>query len=236
MNAVVFADGFLKGRRQGAIDGLEQFWNSVEDLAGVVLEEDARLQRVVEDLLLLARVDEGTLRGRTEPVDLDDVLFEEAARLRSGTALRIDIKGVAAGRVQGDRAQLARLIRNLADNAARHARTAVAMGLRESDGELVLTVDDDGEGIPAHERERVFERFVRLDEARDRDSGGSGLGLAIVAEIASAHGATAILGDAPLGGARAEVRFPAPRTVTVHRREERRAPGSSVGSDAPQPR
>ena len=180
----------------------------LQELAEVVLEEDLRLQRVVEDLLLLTKMDEGTLRLRTEPVDLDDLVFEEAGRLRSSTDLRIETSAVSVGRVLGDREQLARLVRNLADNAARHSRGTVALSLHQDDGIAVLHVDDDGRGIPASDRERIFERFVRLEEARDRDSGGSGLGLAIVAEIAAAHGGRVSVQDAPIGGARFEVQLP----------------------------
>jgi signal transduction histidine kinase len=149
------------------------------------------------------------LRERTEPVDLDDLVFEEAARLRSNGEVRVDTRGVSAGRVLGDRSQLGKLIRNLTDNAVRHARHQVAMSLRNGRGEIVLTVDDDGDGIATGERERVFQRFVRLQDARDRDSGGSGLGLAIVAEITAAHGGEVSVEDSPMGGARFDVRFPA---------------------------
>jgi signal transduction histidine kinase len=180
----------------------------VEELAEVVLQEEARLQQLVDDLLLLTKIDEGTLSLRTESVDLVDILFEEAERLSGSAEVRVDAGRVSAGRVRGDRRQLARLVRNLVDNAARHARHTVAMSLGEVDGHVVLTIDDDGEGIPATERRHVFERFVRLEEARDRDSGGSGLGLAIVAEIAGAHGATVEVLEGPLGGARLQVRFP----------------------------
>jgi signal transduction histidine kinase len=180
----------------------------LDELAQVVLEEDLRLQRVVEDLLLLSKIDEGTLRLRIETVDLDDLVFEEGERLRGTTDLRVDVGDVSAGRVVGDKTQLARLVRNLADNAVRHARSTVALSLSETVPHVVLAVDDDGSGIAPPERKRIFERFVRLDEARDRDSGGSGLGLAIVAEIAAAHGATVVALDGPLGGARLEVRFP----------------------------
>jgi signal transduction histidine kinase len=178
------------------------------ELAEVVLEEDARLQRLVEDLLLLTRIDEGTMPPPTEPIDLDDLMFEEAARLRGASNLRIDIGGVSPGRVLGDREQLERLIRNLTDNAARHARTTIALSLAERDGEVVLRVDDDGAGVDDTERERIFDRFVRLDEARDRDSGGSGLGLAIVREMATFHGGTVDLIESKLGGTGFEVRFP----------------------------
>jgi signal transduction histidine kinase len=183
----------------------------LEELAEVVLQEDLRLQRLVEDLLLLTRADEGTLSGRTEAVDLDDLVLEEASRLNGSTTdLHVDPSNVSGGRVEGDRAQLERLVRNLFENAGRHARGAVALALRGADGEVVLTVDDDGTGIAPAERERIFERFVRLEEARDRDSGGSGLGLAIVREIAVAHGATVEVSESPLGGARFQVRFPMP--------------------------
>jgi signal transduction histidine kinase len=178
------------------------------ELAEIVLEEDARLQRLVEDLLLLTKIDEGTLSPPTEVIDLDDLMLEEAARLRGASNLRIDTRGVAPGRVLGDRAQLERMIRNLTDNAARHARTTIALSLRERDGEVVLHVDDDGTGVDESERERIFDRFVRLDEARDRDSGGSGLGLAIVREMATFHGGTVDVVPSRLGGTGFEVCFP----------------------------
>ena len=84
----------------------------------------------------------------------------------------------------------------------------VALSLREVDGEAVLTVEDDGEGVASEDRERIFERFVRLDQARDRDGGGSGIGLAIVQEVAALHGGTVAVSDGDLGGARFEVRLP----------------------------
>jgi signal transduction histidine kinase len=183
--------------------------SSLRELADVVLEEDVRLQRIVEDLLLLAKMDEGTLELRSAPVDLDDIVFEEAARLRGATDLKIDVGGVSAGRVSGDRDKLARLVRNLSDNAARHARSTISLSLRDGDGGVVMAIDDDGSGIAAAQRERIFDRFVRLEDARDRDSGGSGLGLAIVLEIAGLHGGRVRVLDSPLGGARFEVRLPA---------------------------
>jgi signal transduction histidine kinase len=182
--------------------------SSVEELAEVVLEEDVRLQRLVEDLLLLTRMDERTVHLRMAPVDLDDILLEEAQRLRSTTTLRIRTEGVSAGRVSGDSAQLEKLVRNVTENAARHAHSTVELSLTEADGEVLLRVDDDGRGIPPPERERAFERFVRLDEARARDSGGSGLGLAIVAEIAAAHGGSVVALEGPLGGLRIEAHLP----------------------------
>ncbi|HKY76886.1 MAG TPA: HAMP domain-containing sensor histidine kinase [Acidimicrobiia bacterium] len=178
-------------------------------LARTVLTEGARMQRLVEDLLLLARADEGTSPVRRTPVDLDDVVFEVAAGLRQGSTLRVDTTAVSAGRVAGDQSQLQRMVQNLADNAARHAKSAVGFGLREdSSGSTQLCVEDDGPGIAEADRQRIFERFVRLDGARARDAGGSGLGLAIVAEIVAAHGGTISVGTSPLGGARFEVLLP----------------------------
>jgi signal transduction histidine kinase len=182
---------------------------SLHEFAEVVLEEDALLQRIVEDLLLLTRVDEGTVELRMVPVDLDDLVFEEASRLRASTDLRVDSASVSAGRVIGDRGHLERLIRNLADNAARHAVHEVRLALREEGGRAVLEVDDDGPGVPPEMREVVFERFTRLDDDRGRQHGGAGLGLAIVAEIAAAHGGSVSIGEAPSGGARLLAVFPA---------------------------
>ena len=183
---------------------------STGQLAELVLTEGNRVQQLVEDLLLLARVDEGTLALRRQPVDVDDFVFEAAARAREATSLRVDTTAVSAGRVLGDEGQLQRVVRNLVDNAVRHAKTAIALSLGVDGSGLVhLRVDDDGTGIPEEERRRVFERFVRLDEARSRDVGGSGLGLAIVAEVVAAHGGTVTIADSPLGGARLEVTLPA---------------------------
>jgi signal transduction histidine kinase len=178
------------------------------ELAATVLAEDLRLQRLAEDLLVLTRADEHTLGLRRRPVDLDDLVFDEARRLRGISGLRVDTTGVSAGRVDGDAAGLRRVLRNLGDNAARHAGAQVAFSVAEHEGVLRLRVEDDGPGIPEADRERVFERFVRLDGARARDDGGSGLGLAIVAELVAAHGGTVAIASGPAGGARVEVTLP----------------------------
>jgi signal transduction histidine kinase len=178
------------------------------ELAATVLAEDLRVQRLVEDLLLLARADDHALSLRRRQVDLDDLVFEAARRLRDATGLRVDVGAVSAGRVDGDADALRRVLRNLGDNAARHAGGRVGFALAERDGAVVLAVDDDGPGIPAADRERVLKRFVRLDDARARDAGGSGLGLAIVAELVAAHGGAVRVAGSPLGGARVEVSLP----------------------------
>ncbi|MFC5219777.1 sensor histidine kinase [Streptomyces coerulescens] len=179
-------------------------------LAGTVLDEAVRMPRLVDDLLLLARADEDAIRPPRRPIDLDDLVFEEARRLREQPeGPSVDSGGVSAGRVLGDEDALRRVVRNLGENAARHARSRVALALGEADGTVRLDVDDDGPGIPENQRARIFDRFVRLDEARARREGGAGLGLAIVAELVAAHGGTVAVGTAPeLGGARFTVRLP----------------------------
>ncbi len=154
-----------------------------------VLEEITALQRVVEDLLQLARSDAGAATIRSQPVDLDDIVLADAGRLRAGGRVDVDITAVSAAQVHGDPDQLGRAIRNLIDNAAHHARTTVTLTLSEHDHTAVLGVADDGPGIPTDQHERVFERFTRLDGARTT-TGGSGLGLAIARDIVQRHHGT----------------------------------------------
>jgi signal transduction histidine kinase len=170
------------------------------DLIALVAAESGRLEGLVGDLLLLARADEGrTLAERVE-VDLDEVVEAEVRRLRQvAPGLRIVFSAVPV-RVVGDPSALARAVRNLTDNAVRHASSLVELHLvPEQDGAQVRVLDD-GPGIPEADRERVLERFVRLDASRQRGSGGTGLGLAIVAEIAVAHGGSVRVGERPGGG------------------------------------
>ena len=182
---------------------------STADLADAIREEGGRLESIVRGMLVLARADENSLESARVEVDLDDILLADATRLRDSTALTVDYSGVEAGRVSGSPELLAQVVRNLVDNAARHASSRVGLSLVDDGTEVTLAVDDDGPGIPAAQRERVFERFVRLDEARARDSGGSGLGLAIVRELVAAHGGRVVATDSVLGGARLEVTLPA---------------------------
>ncbi|MFM8304399.1 MAG: sensor histidine kinase, partial [Actinomycetota bacterium] len=176
------------------------------DVAERVLAEDARLEHAVADLVELARLDEGApMADRTE-VDLDEVVFEECARARQ---IPVDTSGVSGGRVSGRRDLLARVVRNLVDNACRHAQSRVAVTLQTSGDTVELVVADDGPGIPEEDRARVFERFTRLDEGRARDAGGMGLGLAVVKSTVERHGGTVTIEDAVPRGARVVVRIPA---------------------------
>jgi signal transduction histidine kinase len=179
------------------------------DLTEAILDEGSRLERLVDGMLTLARADEGALPLQRRDVDLDDLVLGEVHRLRAATGLTVDAAAVGPARVLGDPGLLSGLVRNLVDNAARHAAAAVRVELEDAGSEVLLAVEDDGDGVPEGDRERVFDRFVRLDDARARESGGSGLGLAIVREIVRAHDGAVEVTAAGLGGARFEVRLPA---------------------------
>ncbi len=176
-------------------------------VASNVLAEDERLDRIVTDLLLLARLDEGAGPARpTVEIDLDALVRAEAARTRR---VPVDASAVGPAKVPGRPEELTRLVGHLLDNAARHARQQVVVALAVVGSRAVLTVDDDGEGIPPARRAEVFARFGRLEEARARDTGGAGLGLAVVRRIVQAHGGQVHVDEAPLGGARVVVELPA---------------------------
>ncbi|MDQ4039574.1 MAG: HAMP domain-containing histidine kinase [Actinomycetota bacterium] len=178
------------------------------ELAETVLAESLRVQQLVENLLVLARADEQPSTPLYESVDLDDLVFGEAQRLGGRTGVALDTSRVSGGRVRGDAALLRRVIGNLLDNAVRHANSRVEVSLREHGDVVVLRVDDDGQGVARRNREAVFARFSRLDDARARDDGGAGLGLAIVAEVVTGHGGTVKLTESSAGGARFDVRLP----------------------------
>ena len=171
-----------------------------------VLAEDARLEQAVADLVDLARLDEGAPMTEQAEVDLDEVVLEECSRTRQ---VPVDVSGVSGGRVRGRSDALARTVRNLVDNAARHAESRVTVTLQTVDDTVELVVADDGPGIPVEDRVRVFERFTRLDEGRARDAGGMGLGLAVVKATVERHGGNVTIDDAAPHGARFVVRLPA---------------------------
>ena len=177
------------------------------DLRSVMKAEADRMATLVENLLLLARVDDQGLRIVPVDVDLDDLLEQEARRLRLASDLQVSTS-IEAVRVQGDLLKLSQVIRNLVDNASRYAHNSVRLSLVEAGTVAVLTVDDDGPGIAPAERQRVFERFVRLDESRDRASGGAGLGLPIVREVVRGHHGEVTVDASPQGGCRVIVQLP----------------------------
>jgi signal transduction histidine kinase len=171
--------------------------------------ETARLGHLVADLLLLARVDENGVTPRSDDVDLDDLAYAERDRIRARhPGLRV-VAAVEPVRVRGDAGRLERALRNLGDNAARHASSMVTLTAWTDAGGAHLTVDDDGPGIDPADRQRVFERFVRLDGSRAREDGGSGLGLPISKEIVAGHGGGIRIEDSE-SGARFHIRLPLP--------------------------
>ena len=177
--------------------------------AADLLDENERMTRLVQDLLFLARADEASPAGRpTAQVDLDDVVLAEVERARAHGRVPIDISKVSGAEVRGRADDLGRVVRNLLDNAERHARTMVTISLARVGAVAELVVADDGAGVAEGDRELIFERFRRLDETRSRNTGGSGLGLAIAREAVIAHGGD-ITVEAGQPGARFVVRLPA---------------------------
>lgn len=169
-------------------------------------DEAERLSVLVDDLLALARLDSAPGR-QVRDVDLDDFAGAAARSVRDRPGLTVDVSRVSAARLQGDPALLERAVRNLVDNAARHAVNQIELAVGSDGNEVWLSVADDGAGIPVEHRAMVLERFTRLDEARTRDAGGAGLGLAIVAEVTAAHGGRIEITDNN-PGARVTIRLP----------------------------
>ncbi len=178
----------LATTQRAASDPTRANWPEVVD---VVTREGRRLDALIDDLFWLARRDERQIETQRTDVDLDDLLFEEAQRVRSLSDLNVDTAAVQPTRVVGDPAMLKRMIRNVVDNAMRYATSELRFDSHYDGDDAVVTIADDGEGIDVGQGPRLFERFVRADPARSRHSGGTGLGLAIVAEIVSHHGGTA---------------------------------------------
>ncbi|MEJ6005865.1 ATP-binding protein [Paucibacter sp. AS339] len=169
------------------------------------------LDALIDTSLMLARLDMGALQAQCEPGDLRALLLSEAqslAPLLEGRELQTELAGLPDA-VRFDGRLLPYGLRNALRNAARHARSRIALTAWVEAGQLCLAVDDDGEGVPEALREAVFTPFKRLDRAKERGSSGFGLGLAIVRRVAEAHGGVALMQAAPaLGGARLLLRWP----------------------------
>ncbi|WP_424923632.1 sensor histidine kinase [Actinomadura darangshiensis] len=169
-------------------DAAETLWHSLADID--------RLHHIVDDLLILARLDSGDLPDR-ERIDLGMLVEGEVGRRAASVPTAVKVEpGVV---VMGSRPRLVRAVYNLLANAERYAAERVEVEARADGAEAVLEVHDDGPGIPPADRDRVFERFSRLDTARSRDKGGSGLGLAIARQIVVAHGGTLYVADGTYG-------------------------------------
>jgi signal transduction histidine kinase len=176
----------------------------VRHVEEVVRTEVLRMERLVEDLLLLARADEGELLRPAE-LALRPFVTELFDALTLTAERRFELGEVPEGRVRGDEDRLAQVVRNLARNAIEHTGPGGLVRLTVSArprGRIELAIEDDGPGIPAAQRDRIFDRFHRTDSARARREGGAGLGLAIARAIVEAHGGRIYAGVSPEGGAR----------------------------------
>ncbi|WP_329054503.1 ATP-binding protein [Amycolatopsis sp. NBC_01488] len=190
-----------------ALDVSGRHPESTEDLVPVIARETARLRELVDDLLMLARTDDATDRPSRTEVDLDDIVRAEAERVRAECALDVEVRAGPA-KVRGSEAQLRRAVRNLVDNARGHARSHIRVASSVRGDLAVVEVSDDGPGVGEGDRERIFERFVRLDASRQRGHGGTGLGLPIVAGIAARHGGRARCAASEEPGARFVLELP----------------------------
>lgn len=179
-----------------------------DDLLAAGLGELDRASRLIDDLLVLARRQAGPRRRSVVDVDVDDV----ARSLLASARLRYPDLAISGSldptRTRADPDDIHRVLANLLDNACRYASTSVQLRVGSAADAVVVTVDDDGPGIPVADRERVFERFARLDESRARSTGGSGLGLAIVRELVTDLGGAVSIGTSESGGASLRVSIP----------------------------
>jgi signal transduction histidine kinase len=176
-------------------------------LAQSLHRDGVRLDQLSEQLLVLSRVDADSAGHPLQEVDLDELVLTEVEALRARGKVKVELPQFSAARLTARPDDLRAVVRNLLDNAEAHASQTVTVQLRTTPDAVELVIADDGAGIPAEYRERVFERFYRMDSARDRQSGGAGLGLAIVRDVVLGHGGTTWVAD-PAEGAEFHVRLP----------------------------
>jgi len=181
--------------------------NGDDQMTRDLLRETTRMGRLVDHLLLLARSDAGTISADKAPVDLDEVVRDSIASVETA-AVPVTTNNVEPVQVSGQPALLEHVVTNLLDNAGRYADSSIDVSLHANGRHAILMVDDDGPGIPEHLRDNVLERFVRVDESRERGTGGAGLGLAIVTEIVRVHEGEIEITESPSGGARVRVLLP----------------------------
>ena len=193
--------------------------NTASLLHGSIAEVD-RLSQLVDELLTLARLDEGVLSLHLGYVDLDDLALFHADRLRANGKVEVSVSGVSAARVLGDEAHLTASSPTWPTTPNATPARRVEFSVSRRDEGVCLSVTDDGPGIPAGDRQRIFERFVRLDTARTHQGTGAGLGLAIVRGIVEAHG----------GQVRVEDAAPGTRFVVQLPRVADQAPSENAGA------
>ncbi|WP_433498297.1 sensor histidine kinase [Sphaerimonospora sp. CA-214678] len=186
----------------------------LDELLRQELRDIERLEGIISDLLLLARLKEGPGAVRHAPVDLGELTREEVGLRAGRIPVQLDVQSDVW--VLGVRTQLQRVLRNLLDNAQRHAISTIRVVVGSNGWSAELAVADDGHGVSVEDRERIFERFTRLEESRRLDPGGTGLGLAISREIVKAHEGTLHVEDSWNGGACFLLGLP---LLSVRRRE-----------------
>jgi signal transduction histidine kinase len=167
-------------------------------VASDLLDEHRRIELLLRDLLFLARSESGAPTDLAW-IDLDDLVRTEVQRSRGRSGVRIDTTGVVPVEVRADAERLGRAIRNVVENAAAYAASLVVVTTQPTVGGAEVAVADDGPGVPSADRERIFERFARTSESRDRHTGGTGLGLAIARDIVTAHRGTIVVADSVVG-------------------------------------
>ncbi|PRZ43124.1 signal transduction histidine kinase [Antricoccus suffuscus] len=177
------------------------------DMQPVLLGQTGRMKSLVDDLLTLAKADDHQVHLRRTEQDLDDLIENEARAVGGGSSKQFVVRAEPI-RVVCDGARIAQVLRNLLDNAERHANSRIWVSCRVEGGIATVDVDNDGPAVPRADRTRIFERFVRLDDSRSRDSGSSGLGLAIAAEFVTAHGGTIVATESPQGYCRFRFTLP----------------------------
>lgn len=164
-----------------------------------LLRESRRLEATINDLFWLAKNDERQQLENLTEVDLDDILYDEASRAKSLSKLRVDVSHVQPTRVHGNLSMLSRMVRNVVDNAMRHATDTLTFACYYEGDDAVILINNDGEAVDLATSDEFFMRFIRADAARTRDSGGTGLGLSIVKEICYLHGGRARFIESPVG-------------------------------------
>ncbi len=200
---------------RGALETSDHTMGGLERGHAVALSALQRLDFMAEGLLTLDSIRGPENGNPTRPVDIDELVLQQVDALRRSTSLAIDASSVSGGQVLAREVDMMRVVENLSSNAVRHAESRIAYSLSEHSDHVLLVVTDDGPGIPESMRTTVFERFARIDSARNLNNGGTGLGLAIVAEVVKAYGGQVWVESAGSRGARFVVRLPATTKTAV---------------------
>jgi signal transduction histidine kinase len=200
---------------RGALETSDRTMEGLEGSRAVALSAVQHLDFMAEGLLTLDSIRGPENGGPTRPVDIDELVLQQVDALRKSTSLTIDASSVSGGQVLARELDMMRVVENLSSNAVRHADSRISYTLSEHGDHVLLVVSDDGPGIPEPMRAMVFERFARIDSARNRNNGGTGLGLAIVSEVVKAYGGQVWVETAGSRGARFVVRLPATTKTTI---------------------